>query len=91
MLPLGGLLFLGTELIPLFPHSEQKCLEIKKGGGAMSVKLPGELGSGYRLRPLVSSLLQVYLGQKIVSFEFTQVPSNLPANQAVVIQQLSIG
>ena len=33
MLPLGGLLFLGTELIPLFPHSEQKCLEIKKGGG----------------------------------------------------------
>ena len=49
----------------------------------MSVKLPGELGSGYRL--------QVYLGQKIVSFEFTQVPSNLPANQAVVIQQLSIG
>ena len=94
MLPLGGLLFLGTELIPLFPHSEQKCLEIKKkkkGGGAMSVKLPGELGSGYRLRPLVSSLLQVYLGQKIVSFEFTEVPSNLPANQAVVIQQLSIG
>ena len=63
----------------------------EKGGGAMSVKLPGELGSGYRLRPLVSSLLQVYLGQKIVSFEFTQVPSNLPANQAVVIQQLSIG
>ena len=92
MLPLGGLLFLGTELIPLFPHSEQKCLEIKKrGGGAMSVKLPSELGAGYRLRPLVSSLLQVYLGQKIVSFEFTQVPSNLPANQAVVIQQLSIG
>ena len=34
MLPLGGLLFLGTELIPLFPHSEQKCLEIKKGGGS---------------------------------------------------------
>ena len=44
------------------------------GGGAVSVKLPGELGSGYRLRPLVSSLLQVYLGQKIVSLQRRYTP-----------------
>ena len=33
MLPLGGLLFLGTELIPLFPPLRAEMLGNKKKGG----------------------------------------------------------
>ena len=53
MLSLGGL-FLGTELIPLFPPLKAVMPRKKRGGGGggtTSVEPPGQPDSGYRPGP----------------------------------------
>ena len=86
MLPLGGL-FIGTELTPLCPNLRAG---MTRGGGAMSVYFR-LTGFWYQTLTLWGSLGNPGLENYLFVCEFTQVPSSLPAYQAVVIQQLSIG
>ena len=73
MLPLGGL-FLGIELIPLFPPLRAVMLK-KQGGEAVSVNSSGLTGFWIPTWALLGYLDQDYpgLGMLLV-FEFTQVP-----------------
>ena len=50
MLPLGGL-FLGFELIPLFPPLRAVMLKQEGGGEQCRLMQPVNRWSGYRLRP----------------------------------------
>ena len=92
---LGKFISSGTELSPLslsiFPFSNLLWKGRKKGGGNVG-RLPvnGELvadldRSGFSDPRSNGPVLFCFC------YEFTEVPSCLPADQAVVIQQLSIG
>ena len=91
----------GTELIPLFPY-----LRAGLGGGGGGGKAPGNrlLATTMALQGFLTirstqawayrSPDKVSLDRRLkfaITCEFPQVPSNLPTDQAVVIQQLSIG
>ena len=73
----------GTELIPLFPFLRAGLLKQRED----NVGLAQVSGRCNRLWPYRVSL--TFFVSSVC--EFILVPSNLPANQAVVIQQLSIG
>ena len=94
LLPLGSLFLLGLNSAPLSLYFSllKPTLEGKKKGGATSVdsRLTGELvadlhRSGFSDPRSNGPVLFCFC------YEFTEVPSCLPADQAVVIQQLSIG
>ena len=86
-LPSGGYCLLGLNSSLSSPTSEQVCY---KGGGNVGIS-PGNRALVSDHRP--TGFLKVNLGQREFSYHFMSslVPSNLPSDQAVVIQQLSIG
>ena len=91
--------FYGTELIPLFPYLRAGLLREKKGGGGSQVVSDGSFPDNRMMicdhSPkgfLTSGSTQALTGIAIIpNMSSTLVPSNLPADQAVVIQLLSIG
>ena len=78
----------GTELSPLFPYLRASLF--KRGGGGVGLDrctglcCPTQGFPDLRVDPRSWRVVSLF-------YEFIYVPSNLPAYQAVVIQQLSIG
>ena len=77
----------GTKLIPLFPYLRASLKEDNVG------ITPGNrmLETDHGLKGFPALKVAPDLEKILFAYEFFQVPSSLPADQAVVIQQLSIG
>ena len=86
LLPLGSLFLMGLNSA-LSTYSQ---VFLRKGGGELGLPVNRSVLTYLDLWGHLT-LGQIWAFQFCFFYEFTHVPSSLPAFQAVVIQQLSIG